>query len=282
MNSASTPHNAVISAIQALLLIDQEARTRAVRSGGDCSSRYVEYSGLYTAQVKIKPNSTAITITSPATPGRIATSPITQQARAAPVTRMSLRCPKRAASGRAMRAPTSPPMLGTAKARPYCHAGNPNRPSIRTASSGSVAMIRPLTRIVLKKRGRSASLPRMQRQPSNRSADFRPGECPSACSGLASAPPIARIPHADSRKLTASATIVVTGPNTPISRPPIGGPSTREDQFADSKRVFAVSRSSGCTSDLTNAPLAALNAMSAAPSITATTSSCGKLSHPNA
>jgi hypothetical protein len=213
-----------------------------------------------------------MTMTSPAIPGRIATSPITQQDRSAPVTRMTRRCPNRAAIGRARRAPASPPMLGTAKARPYCQAGNPNRPSMRTASSGSVAMIRPLTRTELRNSGLSAALPRMQRQPSNSSPALRPFDAATR-SGFASPPPIAPIPHADRRKLTASATTVVTGPNTPISSPPIGGPSTTDDQFVDSKRAFAVSRSPGCTRDLTKVPLAALNAMSAAPSITTTTSS---------
>lgn len=141
-------------------------------------------------------------------------------------------------------------MLGTAKARPYCQAGNPYRPSIRTASSGSVALMRPLTRIELKNSGLSAELPKMHRQPSNSSPLVRPAD-PFARSGLGSTWPIARIPVADSRKLTASATIVVTGPNTPISRPPIGGPSTTDDQFVDSKREFTVSRSSLLTNDFT-------------------------------
>lgn len=58
-------------------------------------------------------------------PGRISTSPITQHERSTPVTSRTLRCPNRAASGRATRDPMSPPMLGTAKASPYCHAGKP-------------------------------------------------------------------------------------------------------------------------------------------------------------
>ena len=70
---------------------------------------------------------------------------------------------------------------------------------MRTASSGSVAMIRPLTESVLKNSGRSAGWVRMYRQPSSRSpARSR------ACAGLAPAgaapvPPIARIPAAESR-----------------------------------------------------------------------------------
>lgn len=100
--------------------------------------------------------------------------------------------------------------------------------------------------------------------------------------GSGSPPPIARSPHAESRKLTASATIVVTGPSAPISRPPSGGPSTIDVQFVDSKRALATSRFSGGSSDLTNAPLAALNAMSAASTTTDTTRSCTKLSSPKA
>ena len=172
-------------------------------------------------------------------------------------------------------------MQGTAKARPYCQGGNPNRPSISTASSGSAAMIRLLTRTVLKNSGLSSALPRMWRQPSNSSPFLRPAGR-SACSGLGSVPPMARIPHADSRKLAASATMVVTGPNSPTSRPPSGGPSTMDVQLVDSKRAFATSRSSGRTNDFRHAPLADLNAMSAALTTTDTTMSCAKLSSPRA
>ena len=179
----------------------------------------------------------------------------------------------RATIGRARRDPTIPPMLGTANARPYSQTAKWNRPSITTASSGSVAMIRPLTRTLLKNRDLSGALPRMKRQPSNSSAALRPADG-AVRSGFASLPPIAVIPHAESRKLTASATIVVTGPNTPISRPPIGNPIMMDDQFVDSKRAFAASRSAGFTRDLTYVPLAAVNTMSAAPSMTTTTSSC--------
>jgi hypothetical protein len=49
--------------------------------------------------------------------------------------------------------------------------------SMRTATSGEVAMIRPLTRIVLKNSGRSAGWLRMYRHSSSRSpARSRPGE----------------------------------------------------------------------------------------------------------
>jgi hypothetical protein len=269
-----------MTAIVTLLPMDHAASTREVRSDGVCSSRYVASTGLNTALHTMMPSSAAMMMTSPGTPGRIATRPIIQTARSTPNTRSTLRCPMRAAIGRASRDPTSPPMLGTAKARPYCQAGNPKRPSIRTASSGSVAIIRPLTKIRLKNSGRSESLPRMYRHPSNRSPAFI--FCADALCGFGSPAPMARTPHADSRKLTASATTVVTGPKMPISRPPIGGPSTTDDQFVDSKRAFAVSRSSLRTTDFTYAPLAALNAMSAAPSITATTRSWAKVSQPSA
>lgn len=52
-------------------------------------------------------------------------------------------------------------MQGTAKARPYCQGGKPSRPSISTAISGSEAMIRPLTRMLLMNTGLSSGLRRM-------------------------------------------------------------------------------------------------------------------------
>ncbi len=77
---------------------------------------------------------------------------------------------------------------------------------------------------------------------------------------------------ADRTKLTALMTAVVTGPNSPIARPPSGGPSTVAVQVVDSSRPLATSRSSRGTSAFTQAPLAALKVMSAAPTITDTTS----------
>ena len=61
-----------------------------------------------------------------------------------------------------------------------------------TASSGSVAMIRPLTRTVLKNSGRSAGWVRMCRQPSSRSPARSRGL--AGAPGAARAPPIARMP----------------------------------------------------------------------------------------
>jgi hypothetical protein len=54
------------------------------------------------------------------------------------------------------------------------------------------------------------------------------------------------------------------------------------DQAVDSNRAFAASRSSGRTSAFRHAPLAALNVMSAAPTMTETTRSWAKLSQPSA
>ena len=67
-----------------------------------------------------------------------------------------------------------------------------------------------------------------------------------------------------------------------MAAPPSGGPSTVELQVVDSIRALAVSRSPGATTDLRQAPLAALNVMSAAPETTDTASSWPKLSTPKA
>lgn len=84
MNSAITPHSAVSSAIETLLLTDHAASTRAVRSFGVCSSRYVASTGANTLLLTIRPNSATMTMPRPATPGRNATRPTTQQPRSAP------------------------------------------------------------------------------------------------------------------------------------------------------------------------------------------------------
>src|SRR5436190_1602049 len=64
--------------------------------------------------------------------------------------------------------------------------------------------------------------------------------------------------------------------------PPSGGPSAVAVHIVDSKRPFATSRSCGGTSALRQAPLAALNVMSAAATTTDTTRSWAKLSQPSA
>jgi hypothetical protein len=68
---------------------------------------------------------------------------------------------------------------------------------MRTASSGEVAMIRPLTRIVLKNSGRSAGWVSMYRHPSSSSPARSRGAL--VRTGRGSLPPIARIPTAESR-----------------------------------------------------------------------------------
>jgi len=108
-----------------------------------------------------RPSWTAMTSTIPAAPGRMKASPPDQHARTAPAVSMTLCCPNRAASRRASREPIRPPTQGAPNARPYCHGANPRRPSMRTATSGEVAMIRPLTRIVLTSSGRRAGWVRM-------------------------------------------------------------------------------------------------------------------------
>ena len=149
-----------------------------------------------------------------------------------------------------------------------------------TATSGAVARIRALTRIVLPNSGRSPGLVSTCRQPSSRSPARSPGA--PVRRGRGSVPPIARMPAAESRKLAALASTVVTGPSRPIAAPPSGGPSAVAVQAVDSNRALATSRSPGGTSALTKAPLAALNAMSAAATTTATTSSWAKVSQPSA
>ena len=52
---------------------------------------------------------------------------------------------------------------------PYCQGANPSRPSMSTASSGAVARIKPLTKMVLKNKGCSSGWVRMCRQPSSSS-----------------------------------------------------------------------------------------------------------------
>ena len=75
---------------------------------------------------------------------------------------------------------------------------------------------------------------------------------------------------------------MVTGPISPTAAPPSGGPTTRVVQVVDSKRLLATSKSSGFTSVLRFAPLAALNAIFAAATTTETTRSCAKVSQPSA
>lgn len=138
----------------------------------------------------------------------------------------------------------------------------------------------PLTTIVLKNSGRSPGWVRMWRHPSSRSA-ARMRAAPLRA-GRGSLPPTARMPRAESRWLTASASTVITGPNIPIAAPPRGGPSTVAVHVVDSNRLFATSRCSGGTSVFRYAPPAALKAMSAAATRTETTRSCAKPSIPNA
>jgi hypothetical protein len=75
---------------------------------------------------------------------------------------------------------------------------------------------------------------------------------------------------------------VVSGPNTPINTPPSGGPSAVAVHIVDSKRDDATSSPSRGTSAFRHAPLAARNAMSHAPTTTATISSCQNVSRPSA
>jgi hypothetical protein len=185
-----------------------------------------------------------------------------------PAVRMTRSGPNRVASRRPSREPARPPTQGTPNARPYCHGLNPSWPSMRTATSGEVAMISPVTRTVLRNRGRSDGWPRMYRHPSvrplARSRDCLGRDCLGR-TGRSSWPPIERMPAAEIAKLMPLATMVVTGPNSPIAAPPSGGPSAVAVQVVDSNRPFAVSRSPGGTSSFRQAPPAAVKMRSARP-----------------
>jgi hypothetical protein len=77
-------------------------------------------------------------------------------------------------------------------------------------------------------------------------------------------------------------TTVAGGPNIPMAAPPSGGPSAVVVQAVASNLPLATKRSSGFTNAFKHAPLAALKTMSAAATITATTTSWAKLSPPSA
>lgn len=197
VTAASRPHSAVKAAVVSLAAIDQADSVRAARSVGTCSSLVVASTGLYTPIQRIRPNSTAMTSTSPENPGWTTTSPTGQQTRREPATSSTRSRPNRATNLEDSLDPISPPRQGTAKATAYSHGAKPSWPSIRTASSGAVAMIRPLTRIVLRNRGRSIGWPTMNRDPSSRSRPL--SRAPSRGVGGGSEPPMARIPSAESR-----------------------------------------------------------------------------------
>lgn len=233
----------------ALVVTAHADSVRVTRSVAVRRSRQVAWTGLKIPQQRMSPDSTPMTSTSPPVPGPTNARPTGQTARRAPAVTRTRCSPNRATSGRASRAPSSPPTEGAAKARPYSHGAKPSRPSIRTASSGEVAITRPLNRAVLKNSGRSAASPRMYRQPSRRSpARMRTA---SRRSGGGSLPPVARMPRAESRQLTASATTVATGPRSPIAMPPSGGPTIVVVQDVDSNRALATSRSSAGSSVFT-------------------------------
>src|SRR5579859_1453329 len=106
-----------------------------------------------------------MTSASPAVPGPTKASPIEKHARIVPAVSMTWCRPNRATRRRASREPIRPPTHGPAKARPYCQGAKCRWPSMSTASSGAVAMIRALTPIELKNSGRSAGWARMYRHP---------------------------------------------------------------------------------------------------------------------
>jgi hypothetical protein len=128
----------------------------------------------------------------------------------------------------------------------------------------------------------------MYRQPAAMSAsrDRRPGrvavsEDPFGLEGVGSRSPIAVSPSADRPKLTASASTVTVGPKIPIAAPPSGGPITLELHITDDRRPLAASRSPGDTICFRYAPLAEVNAMSAAASTAETIIICARLSQPS-
>ena len=110
---------------------------------------------------KISPSSAAMTSSSPGTPGPMNTSQTGQQARTVPPTSMTRRRPNRSTARRESREPIRPPRHGTAKASPYCQGRKCSRPSMSTASSGSVAMISPLKNTLYQNWRRRVAWPRM-------------------------------------------------------------------------------------------------------------------------
>jgi hypothetical protein len=203
VRAASRPHSAVSAARVRFLLAPHAESTRATTSSGASSSRYVAISGLNVPIEVITQNWTAMTMTSPVTPGRMSAIPSGKHAPSVPETARTGRRPNRAASGEAIREPTIPPMHGTANASEYCQGANPNWPSIRTAISGSVARIRPPVRTEFRNRNRSTGCRRMYRHPteiSDMRARSPPPPSATASDGRGSrAPPIAVMPSADSR-----------------------------------------------------------------------------------
>lgn len=100
--------------------------------------------------------------------------------------------------------------------------------------------------------------------------------------GRGSPVPIAPIPSADRRKLTAFTTTVVTGPSIPMAAPPSGGPAAVAVHVVDSNLALARSRFPGSTSALRYAPLAAVNTTLAADATTETATSWARVSVPSA
>ena len=119
-----------------------------------------------------------------------------------------------------------PPTHGGPNASAYSSGEKPSSPSIRTAISGAVAMISAVDQDRVEEQRRAASAsPRMNRQPVEQSpARSRPRPARGARARLSRRRSRAR-PSADSAKLAALATTVVTGPSRPIAAPPSGGPS---------------------------------------------------------
>lgn len=181
------------------------------------------------------------TSASPPAPGITNASGSEQQARSVPATSSA----RRRSIRRARREPSRPPTHGTPNATAYANGENPSSPSISTAISGAVAMIRAATSTWLRNSARSVRSAKMNRQPSNspwrRTVDLG--------AGRGSSLPIARRPSAESAKLAAFATTVTTGPRTPIAAPPSGGPRIVAVQVVDSKRALATSSASRETID---------------------------------
>jgi hypothetical protein len=96
---------------------------------------------------------------------------------------------------------------------------------------------------------------------------------PSRRTGAGSGCWIRRTPSADSRNDTASTARVAVAPTRLTSAPPIAGPTLSVIQLVCSNRLFASGRPSAGTSAFKCAPLAALNAISAAAWTAPTTQS---------
>ena len=232
------------------------------------------------AQQVISPSSTAITSPRPATPGPTNASPTDQPARSVPAARMTRWRPNRATS-----------RARHARADQAAGAGGGERQAVLPRREAELAEHEDGEQ----RRGRHDQAVDEDRVEEQRAQGRVAQDVAPAVEQVAPAAAAARrtarggFAAADRADTGGREEVadrvgehVVTGPSSPIAAPPSGGPSMVAVQVVDSRRPLATSRSSGRHERLRQAPLAARNAMSAAPATTATTRSCANLSRPRA